>query len=295
MTHPPSDLSQPPTTARPSSRELFERPLVIGRRSFSSRLILGTGKYASLDIMRRALETSGTQIVTVAVRRERLFNDRGESLLDALDLSRYTILPNTAGCFSAQDAVRVARLGRELLEQTGNPGAGWVKLEVLGDRKTLLPDPTGTLEACRELVSDGFDVLCYTSDDPIAALRLKEAGATSVMPAGSPIGSGQGILNRNNIVLCLELLKQSDPGYPVIVDAGVGSASDVSTAMELGADGVLLNTAVAHASDPVLMAEAMRHACLAGRASYLAGRIPKRLYASASSPWEGVISYIPGE
>jgi thiazole synthase len=268
---------------------------VIGRRSFSSRLILGTGKYASPDIMRRALETSGTQIVTVAVRRERLFNDRGESLLDALDLSRYTILPNTAGCFSAQDAVRVARLGRELLDQTGNPGAGWVKLEVLGDRKTLLPDPTGTLEACRELVADGFDVLCYTSDDPIAALRLKEAGATSVMPAGSPIGSGQGILNRNNIVLCLELLKQSDPGYPVIVDAGVGSASDVSTAMELGADGVLLNTAVAHASDPVLMAEAMRHACLAGRASYLAGRIPKRLYASASSPWEGVISYIPGE
>jgi thiazole synthase len=274
---------------------MFERPLVIGGRSFSSRLILGTGKYASNEIMRRALEASGAQVVTVAVRRERLFNDRGESLLDTLDLSRYTVLPNTAGCFTPQDAVRVARLGRELLEQAGNPGAGWVKLEVLGDRKTLLPDPTGTLEACRELVADGFEVLCYTSDDPIAALRLKEAGATSVMPAGSPIGSGQGILNRNNIILCLELLKNSDPNYPVIVDAGVGSASDVAQAMELGADGVLLNTAVAHAVDPVLMAEAMRHACVAGRGSYLAGRIPKRLYASASSPWEGTISFIPGE
>lgn len=291
----PSDVIQPHTPARPSGRELFERPLVIGGRRFSSRLILGTGKYASNEIMRRALEASGAQVVTVAVRRERLFNDRGESLLDALDLSRYTVLPNTAGCFTPQDAVRVARLGRELLEQAGNPGAGWVKLEVLGDRKTLLPDPTGTLEACRELVADGFEVLCYTSDDPIAALRLKEAGATSVMPAGSPIGSGQGILNRNNIILCLELLKNSDPNYPVIVDAGVGSASDVAQAMELGADGVLLNTAVAHAVDPVLMAEAMRHACLAGRGSYLAGRIPRRLYASASSPWEGAISYIPGE
>src|SRR5262249_22674229 len=156
---------------------------------------------------------------------------------------------------------------------------------VLGDKKTLLPDPAGTLDACRTLVKDGFQVLCYTSDDPIAALRLKEAGAASVMPAGSPIGSGQGILNRNNIILCLELLKQNDPAYPVIVDAGVGSASDVSLAMELGADGVLLNTAIAHAKDPVLMAQAMAHAIAAGRMSYLAGRIPKRLYASASSPW----------
>lgn len=269
--------------------------LRIGGREFASRLIVGTGKYKTYDLMQQALDASGAQVVTVAVRRERLVNERGESLLNFLDLSRYTILPNTAGCFKSEDAVRVARLGRELLSQLGNPGAGWVKLEVLGDKKTLLPDPVGTLEATRQLVADGFQVLAYTSDDPISAIRIKEAGATSVMPAGSPIGSGQGVLNRNNIVLCLELLKQGDPDYPVIVDAGVGSASDVSTAMELGADGVLLNTAVAHARDPVLMAHAMRHATLAGRQSYLAGRIPKKLYASASSPWEGTISYIPGE
>ncbi|HYE01835.1 MAG TPA: thiazole synthase [Phycisphaerales bacterium] len=272
-----------------------ERELAVAGRRFTSRLILGTGKYPSSSIMREALEASGAQVVTVAVRRERLYNEQGQSLLDALDLSRYTVLPNTAGCFTAADAVRVARLGRELLTQLGNPGAGWVKLEVLGDVRTLLPDPAGTLEACRALVRDGFDVLCYTSDDPIAALRLKEAGAASVMPAGSPIGSGQGILNPNNIVLCLELLKQGDAAFPVIVDAGVGAASDVAQAMELGSDGVLLNTAVAHADDPALMASAMRHAALAGRMSYLAGRIPRKLHAAASSPWEGVISYIPGE
>jgi thiazole synthase len=283
--------------------------LVVGSRRFSSRLIVGTGKYRDYGVMREALEVSGARVVTVAVRRERLYNDRGESLLEALDLSRYTVLPNTAGCFSAEDAVRVARLGRDLLEQLGNPGASWVKLEVLGDKKTLLPDPVGTLEATRELVKDGFEVLAYTNDDPIVARRIKEAGATSVMPAGSPIGSGQGVLNRNNIVLCLEGLKSggveaASPSlrhsvassfFPVIVDAGVGAASDVAVAMELGADGVLLNTAIAHAKDPVLMAAAMRDACRAGRASYLAGRIPKRLYATASSPWEGVISYIPGE
>lgn len=270
-------------------------PLCIAGRSVASRLFVGTGKYASFDLMRRSLEASRCDVVTVAVRRERLFNDRGESLLDHLDLARYTILPNTAGCFSAEDAIRVARLGRELLDQAGNPGASWVKLEVLGDKKTLLPDPVGTLEACRELVADGFSVLVYTSDDPIIAERLKGCGAASVMPAGSPIGSGQGILNPNNIVLCLERLKAGDPTYPVIVDAGVGSASDVASAMELGADGVLLNTAIAHARDPVMMAHAMRRACEAGRQSYLAGRIPKRLYATASSPWEGTISYIPGE
>jgi thiazole synthase len=274
---------------------LPEQPLVIGGRRFDSRLIVGTGKYASHEVMRRALEESGAQVVTVAVRRERLYNEKGQSLLDALDLSRYTVLPNTAGCFSADDAVRVAMLGRELLEQMNNPGAGWVKLEVLGDRKTLLPDPIATVEATRQLVKEGFDVLAYCSDDPIAALRVKEAGATSVMPAGSPIGSGQGVLNANNIVLCLELLKGGDKGYPVIVDAGVGAASDVAEAMELGADGVLLNTAVAHAGDPVRMARAMRHACIAGRESLLAGRIAKKLYASASSPWEGVVSVIPGE
>ena len=270
-------------------------PLSVAGRDFASRLLVGTGKYATWDLMRDALDASGARIVTVAVRRERLVNDRGESLLDHLDLSRYTILPNTAGCFSADDAVRVARLGRELLSQLGNAGAGWVKLEVLGDRKTLLPDPVGTLEACRTLVADGFEVLCYTSDDPIMAQRIKEAGAASVMPAGSPIGSGQGVLNPNNIVLCLEALKRDDPGYPVIVDAGVGAASDVSVAMELGADGVLLNTAIAHARDPVLMARAMRSAIEAGRLSYLAGRIGKKLYATASSPMEGAISYIPGE
>lgn len=269
--------------------------LIIGSRRFSSRLIVGTGKYKSYDLMRDALDASGAEVVTVAVRRERLYNEQGKSLLEYLDLSRYTILPNTAGCFSAEDAVRVARLGRDLLEQLGNPGASWVKLEVLGDKKTLLPDPMGTVEATRELVKDGFEVLAYTSDDPIAAARIREAGATSVMPAGSPIGSGQGVLNRNNIVLCLELLKQGNPAFPVIVDAGVGSASDVSIAMELGADGVLLNTAIAHAADPVLMARAMRNGTIAGRQSYQAGRIPKRLYASASSPWEGTIAYIPGE
>jgi len=270
-------------------------PLRIAGREFSSRLFVGTGKYPDYDVMRDSLAASGSRVVTVAVRRERLYNQQGKSLLEFIDLSRYTILPNTAGCFSAEDAVRVARLGRELLEQLDNPGASWVKLEVLGDKKTLLPDPMGTVEATRELVKDGFQVLAYSSDDPIAALRIKEAGAASVMPAGSPIGSGQGVLNRANIVLCLELLKQSDAAYPVIVDAGVGSASDVSIAMELGADGVLLNTAIAHAKDPVLMAHAMRNACEAGRQSYLAGRIPRKLYASASSPWEGAIGYIPGE
>jgi thiazole synthase len=269
--------------------------LVIGARRFDSRLFVGTGKYATYELMRAALDASGCDVVTVAVRRERLINERGESLLDFLDCERYTILPNTAGCFSAEDAVRVALLGRELLGQLGNAGADWVKLEVLGDKKTLLPDPAGTLEATRTLVKEGLQVMAYTSDDPIAALRLKEAGAACVMPAGSPIGSGQGVLNRNNILLCLELLKDGDAAFPVIVDAGVGSPSDVAVAMELGADGVLLNTAVAHAKDPVAMARAMRLAVEAGRLGYRAGRIPKRLYATASSPFEGVISYIPGE
>ena len=270
-------------------------PLTIAGRTLDSRLFVGTGKYASMEQMRDALDASGGRVITVAVRRERLFNEQGRSLLEFIDTARYTILPNTAGCFTAEDAVRVARLGRELLDQLGNPGASWVKLEVLGDKKTLLPDPVGTLEATRELVADGFEVLCYTSDDPIMAARLQDAGAAAVMPAGSPIGSGQGVLNPNNIVLCLETLKRADAAYPVIVDAGVGSASDVAFAMELGADGVLLNTAIAHAKDPVQMAAAMRLACEAGRRSYLAGRIDKKLYATASSPMEGAISYIPGE
>src|SRR5437773_3824741 len=230
-----------------------------------NRLFVGTGKYASYDIMRQALDASGCQVVTVGVGRERLVDKEGRSLLDCMDLDRYVILPSTAGCFTAGDAIRVSLLGRELLEKAGNKGAGWVKLEVLGDKKTLLPDPVGTLEATKELVKEGFTVLAYTSDDPRSAVRIKEAGAASVMPAGSPIGSGQGVLNSLNISLCLELLKENDPHYPVIVDAGVGTASDVCVAMELGAAGVLLNTGIAHAKDPVKMAIAMRHALEAGR------------------------------
>ena len=217
----------------------------------------------------------------------------GQNVLDFIDLDRYTLLPNTAGCFNAEDALRTARLGREILLGLENPGADWVKLEVLGDSKTLLPDPVATLEATEKLVAEGFQVLCYTNDDPVMARRLKQAGAVSVMPAGSPIGSGQGILNPNNIRICLEYLKGDDPDYPVIVDAGVGTASDVAAAMELGADGVLLNTAIAHARDPLRMARAMKAATEAGRQAFLAGRIPKRLYATASSPEEGVITSRP--
>jgi thiazole synthase len=263
--------------------------LRIGSHSFSSRLIVGTGKYASYELMRQALAVSEARCVTVAVRRERLIDAAGKNILDFIDGSRYTILPNTAGCFTADDAVRVARLGREILTQLNNPGADWVKLEVLGDAKTLLPDPIATLQATEKLVADSFAVLVYTSDDPVVAKRLKAAGAASVMPAGSPIGSGQGVLNPNAIRICLEYLKQDDPQYPVIVDAGVGTASDVTAAMELGVDGVLLNTGIAHAKDPLEMARAMRLACEAGRLAYLAGRIPKKLYATASSPTEGRI------
>src|SRR5438105_12190125 len=267
----------------------------IGKFELSNRLFVGTGKYASYEVMKQALDASGCQVVTVAVRRERLIDKEGRSLLDYLDLDKYIILPNTAGCFSAGDAIRVALLGRDLLEKQKNRGAGWVKLEVLGDKKTLLPDPVGTIKATKELVKEGFTVLAYSSDDPRAAVRIKEAGAGSVMPAGSPIGSGQGVLNPLNISLCLELLKEKDRNYPVIVDAGVGTASDVTIAMELGADGVLLNTGVAHAKDPVRMAAAMKHAIEAGRLAYQSGRIAKKRYATASSPFEGVISYIPGE
>ncbi len=275
------------------STAVSEASLKIGTHTLSSRLIVGTGKYATYDQMRQALELSGSDCLTVAVRRERLIDKDGNNLLDAIDPKKYTILPNTAGCFNAEDAVRVARLGRELLLGLENPGADWVKLECLADTRTLLPDPIETVKATEQLVADGFQVLVYSSDDPVVAKRLKNAGATSVMPAGSPIGSGQGVLNRNNIRICLEYLKEDDPEYPVIVDAGVGSASDVAAAMELGVDGVLLNTAIAHAKDPLRMAEAMRDACLAGRNSYLAGRIPKRLYATASSPEEGVITWQP--
>jgi thiazole synthase len=265
----------------------------IGSFELTSRLFVGTGKYANFDVMNAALAASGCQVVTVAVRRDVLASEGGtkpDNILDHLDMERYTILPNTAGCFSAKDAVRSARLSRELLEGLGNPGAKWVKIEVLADKKTLLPDTFGTLEATKQLVDDGFEVLAYTNDDPIAAKQLKDAGATSVMPLGSPIGSGQGILNPANISLCLEYLKEDDPEYPVIVDAGVGTASDVTVAMEIGADGVLLNTGIAGAREPVQMARAMAHALTAGRLAYLSGRIPRKRYASASSPTDGVIA-----
>jgi thiazole synthase len=272
-----------------ASADLEVEPLTIGTHTFRSRLLVGTGKYATLELMRDCLAASGTEVVTVAVRRERLTDRSGRSLLDFLDPKRYTILPNTAGCFSAEEALRTARLGRELLLGLDNPGADWVKLEVLADTRTLLPDPVATLQATEILVAEGFQVLCYTSDDPVMARRLKAAGAASVMPAGSPIGSGQGVLNPNNIRIILEDLKGDDPTYPVIVDAGVGTASDVTGAMELGCDGVLLNTGIAGARDPLRMARAMRLAIEAGRLAAGAGRIPKKLYATASSPTEGTI------
>ena len=255
-----------------------EEKLVLGEYQFNSRLFVGTGKYADIETMNRALDVSGTEVVTVAIRRLDLSGDPEKNLLNHIDTSRYTILPNTAGCFSADDAIRVCRLSRELTD------APLVKLEVLGDKKTLLPDPVETLRATETLVKDGFTVLVYTSDDPIIAKRLEDAGATSVMPAGSPIGSGQGVLNPNNLRIILESLS-----VPVIVDAGVGTASDVTVAMELGAEGVLLNTGIASAKDPVRMARAMRLPCVSGRDAYLSGRIPRRLYANASSPTEGTV------
>src|SRR6516164_3933778 len=273
-----------------SLAEPRDKALVVGKFTFQSRLITGTGKYAGYEVMRDCLAASGCEVTTVAVRRERLVDKQGRSILDYLDLKCYVILPNTAGCFSAEDAVRHARLARELLTNLNNPGADWVKLECLGDPRTLLPDPVATLRATEQLVKEGFQVLVYTSDDPIMAKHLKAAGAASVMPAGSPIGSGQGVLNANNLRIILEYLKDGDPDYPVIVDAGVGTASDVTVAMELGCDGVLLNTGIAHAKDPLRMAWAMRYACEAGRLAFLSGRIPRKLYAQASSPMEGRIT-----
>lgn len=253
--------------------------LVLGDTTLRSRLLVGTGKYATFEEMEAALEESGTDCVTVAVRRVNLDRSKGPSLLDHVDRARYTILPNTAGCYDAASAVRTAELARELLDTP------LVKLEVLGDERTLLPDPVGTLEATRELVGQGFQVLVYCSDDPRMAVRLEEAGATAVMPAGSPIGSGQGVLNPNAIRITLELCS-----VPVIVDAGVGTASDVAQAMELGVAGVLLNSGIALAREPLRMAAAMRDALRAGRNAFLAGRIPRKLYANASSPREGTIA-----
>lgn len=262
----------------------------VGDHVFHSRLILGSGKYSSFEVMKESLEVSGSQCVTIAVRRERLHDSSGRNILDFVDSEKFILLPNTAGCYDSETAIRCARMGREILKGLENPGANWVKLEVLGDSRSLLPDPFELLKATEVLVKEGFQVLCYSSDDPIAARRLKDAGATSVMPAGSPIGSGLGVVNQNSLQIILEDLKRGDPEYPVIIDAGVGTASDVAVAMELGFDAVLLNTAVACANDPVRMAKAMKLGVQAGRLAFQSGRIPKSRYASASSPEVGVIS-----
>jgi thiazole synthase len=255
---------------------MSDMALWLGGREFKSRLIVGTGKYPSNEIMREALEASGSDLVTVAVRRVKL-PGQGESLLDHVDTARFTLLPNTAGCYTADEAVRTAYLAREA-------GLGsLVKLEVIGDPRTLFPDAIGLLEATRTLARDGFTVLPYTNDDPVMAKKLEDAGAAAVMPLGAPIGSGLGIRNPYIIKLILEAV-----AVPVIVDAGVGTASDAAVAMELGCDGVLMNTAIASAKDPVAMARAMRLAVEAGRLAFKAGRIGKKLYATASSPIEGV-------
>ena len=257
---------------------MVDAPLTIAGRAFGSRLIVGTGKYPTHEVMRQAHRASGADMVTVAVRRVNISDRTQESLLDYIDPAAIFLLPNTAGCYTVEDAVRTARLGRE---------AGlshWVKLEVIGDERTLFPDNEALIEATRILVKEGFVVLPYTNDDPIACRKLEEAGASAVMPLGAPIGSGLGVQNPNNLRIIREFSK-----VPVIVDAGVGTASDAAFAMELGADGVLMNTAIAGAKDPVAMAEAMRHAVLGGRLAYLAGRIPRKMYATASSPVEGMV------
>ncbi|HZP01151.1 MAG TPA: thiazole synthase [Terriglobia bacterium] len=253
--------------------------LRIAGKEFHSRLIIGTGKYKTFQEMARAHEASGAEMVTVAVRRVNLTDRTKESLLDYIDRKRYFILPNTAGCYTADEAVRTARLAREV------GLSNWIKLEVIGDEKTLFPDNFELVKATETLVKEGFVVLPYTNDDLIAARRLIDAGASAVMPLGAPIGSGLGIQNPANI----RILREMITSVPLIVDAGVGTASDATVAMELGADAVLMNTGIAGAQDPVLMAEAMKHAVIAGREAYLAGRMPKKLYASASSPMAGVV------
>ncbi|KAF0805819.1 thiazole synthase [Alcanivorax xiamenensis] len=253
--------------------------LDIAGKTYSSRLLIGTGKYKDFEETRSAIEESGAQIVTVAIRRTNIGQNADEpNLLDFVSPDKYTILPNTAGCFNADDAVRTCKLARELLD-----GHDLVKLEVLGDQKTLYPNITHTLKAAQTLVDDGFKVMVYTNDDPIVAKELESMGCVAVMPLGSLIGSGLGILNPHNIHLILE-----EAEVPIIVDAGVGTASDAAIAMELGCDGVLLNSAVAHANKPILMASAMRKAIEAGRESFLAGRMPRKAYATASSPLDGV-------
>jgi len=253
------------------------KPLVIAGRAFQSRLIVGTGKYKDGPETQAAIEASGAEMVTVAVRRVNL--DRSsESLLDYIDPQRYFLLPNTAGCYTADEAIRAARLGREV------GLSDWVKIEVIGDQQTLYPDVQATLETTRVLVKEGFTVLPYTSDDIVFAKRLIDVGAAAVMPLGAPIGSGLGLQNTANLKILRELITE----VPLIVDAGVGTASDAAVAMELGFDAVLMNTAIAQAKDPLLMAEAMQHAVLAGRQAFLAGRMPRKLYATASSPLEGI-------
>jgi thiazole synthase len=255
-------------------------PLLIAGKTYTSRLLTGTGKFKDLDETRAATEAAGAQIVTVAIRRTNIGQNPGEpNLLDVLPPERYTILPNTAGCYTAEDAVRTCRLARELLD-----GHALTKLEVLGDAKTLFPDVVQTLKAAEQLVADGFQVMVYTSDDPILAKRLEEIGCVAVMPLAAPIGSGLGIQNRYNLLEIVENAK-----VPILVDAGVGTASDAAIAMELGCDGVLMNTAIAGARDPVRMARAMKLAVQAGRDAFLAGRIPRKRYASASSPVDGLI------
>ncbi len=255
-----------------------ESLLTIADKSFSSRLIVGSGKYLTNELMEQALEASGAEMVTVAIRRVNLSDRSTGSLLDYIDTSRYFLLPNTAGCYSAGDAVRAARLGREA------GLSNWVKLEVIGDEKTLFPDNEALVEATRILVKEGFVVLPYTNDDPITCRKLEDEGAAAVMPLGAPIGSGLGIQNPNNI----QIIKAAS-NVPVIVDAGVGTASDAAIAMELGVDGVLMNTGIAGADNPVEMAEAMKLSVKAGRLAYLAGRIPRKMYATASSPIDGLV------
>ena len=277
-------------TSVPTEQASSIPPLRIGSHTLTSRLILGTGRYDSFETMQQSFATSGSDCVTIAVRQEKLHDSSGRNIIDFIDLDRFTLLPNTAGCYDADTAVRCAKMGREILKRLENPGANWVKLEVLGDSRSLLPDPIESLKATERLTADGFEVLCYTSDDPIVARRLKNSGAAAVMPAGSPIGSGLGIANPNHLAIIRDDLKRDDPDYPLVVDAGVGTASDAAIAMELGYDAVLLNTAVAHAKDPVLMAGAMSLAVRAGWLARRSGRIGKSRYGSASSPEIGVIS-----
>ena len=274
-------LTQNPATQNPSSQNTLTAPndlLHIGSRTFTSRLLVGTGKYTDLAQTGEAIAASGAQIVTVAIRRVNIGQKKDEpNLLDVISPEKYTILPNTAGCFDAASAVRTCQLARELLD-----GHNLVKLEVLGDEKNLYPNVIETVKAAKTLIDDGFDVMVYTSDDPIVAKELESMGCVAIMPLGSLIGSGLGLLNRHTLSLIIEQTQ-----VPVLVDAGVGTASDAAIALELGCDGVLMNTAIAHAQNPVLMASAMKHAVIAGREAFLAGRMPARYMAQASSPQTG--------